>query len=67
MLKTQFPYIDEEGQEHSNLILTYSDKNMQILQIETDCLYSSAVDVYPCRFTYKETDIPIPEEDETEE
>ena len=40
----------------------YSSTGMMIKQIETDTLYSEAVDVIPCPFTYEETDIPIDEE-----
>lgn len=39
----------------------YSDRGVKIRQIERDLLYEDAVDVIPCRFTYEETDIPIPE------
>lgn len=45
-------------------ILHYSDQNMKIRQIETGKLYEDAIDVIPCRYTYEETDIPIPVEDE---
>lgn len=47
----------------------YSDRNMMIRQVETGKLYEDAVDIIPCRFTYEETDIPVPktpEEDEQE-
>lgn len=39
----------------------YSDAGMMIRQIETGRLYEDAVDRIPCRYTYGETDIPIPE------
>lgn len=45
-------------------ILHYSDRNMKIRQIETGKLYEDAIDVMPCKYTYEETDIPIPIEDE---
>lgn len=45
-------------------ILHYSDQNMKIRQIETGKLYEDAIDVMPCRYTYEETDIPIPVDDE---
>ena len=45
----------------------YSDAGMMIRQIETDRLYADAVDRVPCRWTYEETDIPIPEPEEMEE
>ena len=64
-IKTQYPYIDDNGEERDNLIKTYSDANMYIKQEETGNIYDAAVDVYPCRYTYTETDIPIEiEEDE---
>ena len=40
---------------------TYSDMNIKIKQVETGIIYDDAIDVMPCRFTYEETDIPIPE------
>lgn len=45
-------------------ILHYSDQNMKIRQVETGKLYEDAIDVMPCQYTYEETDIPIPIEDE---
>ena len=39
----------------------YSDAGMMIRQIETGHLYEDAVDRAPCRWTYEETDVPIPE------
>jgi hypothetical protein len=46
----------------------YSDAGMMIRQIETGHLYEDAVDRVPCRWTYEETDTPIPEvEREVEE
>lgn len=59
MLIEQYPYIDEEGSEHDNLVKHYSDDNKMILQVETGVKYAEAVDVYPCRYTYEETDEPI--------
>lgn len=41
------------------LVRHYSDAGMMIRQVETGILYSEAVDVIPCRYTYEETDIPI--------
>lgn len=42
----------------------YSDEDMMIRQIETGTLYEDAVDNRPCRYTYEETDAPIPHEDD---
>lgn len=44
----------------------YSDAGMKIRQIETGVIYDEAYDIYPCPYTYEETDIPI-EDEETEE
>lgn len=53
--------VDNETRERR-----YSDQNVMIRQIETDALYEDAVDVIPCKYTYEETDILIPEEPEPE-
>lgn len=45
---------------------TYSDLNMKIKQVETQAVYDVAIDIIPCRFSYEETDIPIPEITEEE-
>ena len=45
--------------EHLNggtLIKHYSDKGYLLLQNETGVKYSDPIDVVPCRYTYKETD-----------
>lgn len=72
MLIEQHPYIDEESVEHENLVKHYSDAGFYILQNETGVKYSEAVDVYPCRYTYTETEEPVddptpPEPPEPEE
>lgn len=56
-------------QKVENRVRHYSDKDLKILQVETGIVYDDAVDEVPCRYTYKETDIPIdvPEDDEQEE
>lgn len=59
MLIEQYPFIDEEGVEHDNLVKHYSDENKLILQVETGVKYAEAIDVYPCRYTYEETEEPI--------
>lgn len=38
------------------LIRHYSDKNLILLQNETNIKYSDAIDVLPCIYTYSETD-----------
>lgn len=37
----------------------YSDKQVKLLQVETGNLYDDAVDVIPCKYTYKESKEPI--------
>ena len=37
----------------------YSDQQLKIRQVETGRIYDDAVDRYPCKWTYEETDIPI--------
>ena len=44
----------------------YSDQQLKIRQIETGRIYDDAVDRYPCKWTYEETDIPIEPLDEVE-
>lgn len=51
MIITQHPY---EGKD--NLVLTQSDSGYRIKQVETGIVYDEAIDVYPCRYTYEETD-----------
>ena len=48
--------------EGRDLEKRYSSTGMMIRQVETDALYSEAVDIVPCPFTYEETDIPIDDE-----
>lgn len=59
MVREQYPYIDENEVKHGNLIRHYSDDNKTILQVETGIEYDEAIDVYPCRYTYKETKNPL--------
>lgn len=50
--------------ENDTRVRQWSDLGMMIRQIETGILYEDAVDIIPCRYTYEETDIPIPIEEE---
>jgi hypothetical protein len=56
MLIEEYPY-----KGRTDRIRHYSDIGMMIRQNEMGYLYAEAVDVYPTRFTYTETDDPIPE------
>lgn len=62
MIIKQHPY---DGKD--NLVLTKSDSGYRILQVETGVVYDEAVDVYPCRYTYTETDEPISHDGEATE
>ena len=66
MLKTEYPYTDKQGNEHKDLIKHHSDEGNYILQNETGIKYGIAIDVYPCRYTYSETDEKIPIKSEAE-
>ena len=39
---------------NDNLVRHYSDEGKKIRQIETGHIYTEAVDVLPCRYTYEE-------------
>lgn len=62
-LKTQYPYIDSNGVSHNNLIKHYAEDSegnqYYIKQNETGVVYASAIDVYPCKYTYSATDNKI--------
>lgn len=52
---------DVEG--NKKLIKHYSDNNKYIKQVETGILYTQAIDVKPCKYTYIETDKDIEQEE----
>ena len=62
-LKTQYPFIDNEGNENQGLIMHYAEneqgERFTIRQVETGIEYGEAVDVYPCRYTYEATENKI--------
>ena len=57
MVVEEHPYDNNE-----NLIRHYSDAGFTIRQIETGEEYGEAIDLYPCKYTYEETDTPIEDE-----
>lgn len=59
--------IQTELLRDGTLIKHYSDAGMMLLQEETGVMYADPVDVYPCPFTYTETDIPVEAEEEIQE
>ena len=48
-----------EQKINESLVRHYSNAGMMIKQVETGVLYSDAVDVVPCRYSYEETDTPV--------
>ena len=66
MIITEFYRRREDG---IKLMVTYSDKGYYIRKENEDFLYTKAIDVYPVRFKYIETDIliPVKEEKQVEE
>lgn len=52
---------------NGTLIRHYSDAGMLILQVETGAKYGEAIDIYPCPFTYEETEEPDEPEEEMSE
>lgn len=59
--------IKTEMLKDNTLIKHYSDLSVMLKQEETGMLYSDPVDIYPCPFTYTETDIPVESEIEEEQ
>lgn len=51
----------EELVDEGTRVRHYSDEGMYIEQVETGIRYEDAVDVIPCKYTYIETDEPIPQ------
>ena len=58
--------IQTEMLRDDTLIKHYSDEGWMLKQEETGMMYADPVDIYPCPFTYTETDIPV-DVDENEE
>lgn len=60
MIKTEFL-------NDGTLIKHYSDSGFMLLQVETGAKYSDPIDIFPCPYTYEETNELIEtEEEETE-
>ena len=47
--------IKTEMMKYNTLIRHFSDEGKMIRQVETGAIYSEAIDVVPCRYTYEET------------
>ena len=46
-------------------VKTYSD-TYYIKQLQTGVIYAEAIDIYPCSFSYEETDELLPSQEEQE-
>ena len=57
--------IKQELLKDGTLVKNYSDEGFKLLQVETGIVYDEPVDVYPCPYTYEETNEKI--EGKTEE
>ena len=57
MIKTEFL-------NDGTLIKHYSDAGFMLLQVETGAKYSDPIDIFPCPYTYEETDELIEKEEE---
>lgn len=60
MIITQHPYIGVDGVVRENLVKTYSDEGYYLIQNETGRKYRIAIDAYPCKFTYRESEEKAP-------
>lgn len=56
--------IQEILEENTDLIKTYSDMGMMVIQDETGDMYGEAIDPVWTHRTYTESDVPIDPEDE---
>lgn len=58
-IKLQKPYIDGDGNVRDNLEKHYAEDESgtryKIMQNETGIIYNEAIDVSPCRYTYRAT------------
>lgn len=59
MVKSQHPYVDDKGIAHDNEIKFYSDKGFQIVQRETGGVFDFAIDPYPSKYNYDESDVLV--------
>lgn len=57
MIKTEFL-------NDGTLTKHYSDAGFMLLQVETGAKYSDPIDIFPCPYTYEETDELIEKEEE---
>ena len=68
-VKEQRPYIDDINVCHENMVRHWAEDEetgeiYYLVQVETGVEYSDAVDLWPCRYTYKATDKKVNCEEE---
>ena len=56
--------IQTEYLNEGTLIRHYSDAGYMLLQVETGAKYADPIDIFPCPYTYEETDELIEKEEE---
>lgn len=59
---SQYPYVNEQGEQDNKFIKFYSDEGKSLIKLETGEEYEEAIDLYPSQFTYIEKEEPIEEE-----
>lgn len=62
-----YPWVDDEGKEHPGFIRYYSQNGKKIRNVQTGELYDEAVEIYPCKTKYYETDINLEPDSEASE
>ena len=70
MIKEQYPFIEDNGTIRTDLIKHWAEEDGQkylMVQNETGVYYTEAIDIYPCPYTYSQTDIKVGVEEENEE
>ena len=60
MIRVEYVTTRKDGVQ---LYRTYSDSGKMLIQVETGIEYSEAIDVYPFKYTYIESDKDIPTEE----
>ena len=58
MIQFEYPVI-LYGIIREDLCRHYSDTGMQIQKVDTDEIYTEAIDLYPCQYQYEETNESI--------
>lgn len=48
--------IIEKILENNTLIQHYSDQGLKLRQVQTGIIYDEPIDIYPCPYTYEETE-----------